>query len=160
MSMTFQAKHERLPSPPPKAGEGAPAGAGEGVVLYGAERRKLFPVLRNSKTNIRRFRAAWNDSLSRPCRATLSPQGGEGTASGGASSGQFFLHFQLRLRGQRVACTKSGFHGVSRQGCMDTRPYQRSSFSGSLDRIRNELHVRQAAPAPPTQSGLVSILAM
>ncbi|MDR2637763.1 MAG: hypothetical protein LBB55_05435 [Zoogloeaceae bacterium] len=37
------------------------------------------------------LRAAWNNSLSRPCRATLSPQGGEGTVSGGASPGKLLM---------------------------------------------------------------------
>jgi hypothetical protein len=76
-------KHERLPSPRPRffGGEGAPAG------VAGAEKGAARRFVRVSK--LPALRAVWNDSLSRPCRATLSPQGGEGTASG-ASSGKVF----------------------------------------------------------------------
>jgi hypothetical protein len=74
----FQTKRRRHPFPLPQAfgGEDAPSGAGEG-----AARR----VVKGFKKYVRRFRAVWNGSLTRPFRATLSPQGGEGTASDSAS---------------------------------------------------------------------------
>jgi hypothetical protein len=86
MPITFQAKHDVCRPLGPLGGEGAPAGAGEG-----AAGRVAIAFSRK----VTALRAAWNDALSWPCRATLPRQAGEGTASGSASFGKVFPPFSI-----------------------------------------------------------------
>jgi hypothetical protein len=66
----------------------APDTSGERVPRQGWERGQRGGL--SGFQSYRRFRAAWNDALSWPCRATLPRQAWEGTASGSASPGKVF----------------------------------------------------------------------